>query len=59
MGEVIVSFFNKLDTRKELFSWLQVQSPNLCFDFLMSLLQKGKTMLVAYVSFFNEISKEK
>jgi hypothetical protein len=31
--EVTVSFFNDLDTRKELCSGLRVQSPDLCFIF--------------------------
>jgi hypothetical protein len=33
IGEVIVSFFNKIDTGKELCSRLQVQSPDCCFIF--------------------------
>jgi hypothetical protein len=33
IGEVTVSFFNELDTRKELCSRLQVQSPDFCFIF--------------------------
>jgi hypothetical protein len=33
IGEVTVSFFNELDTGKELCSRLRVQSPNFCFIF--------------------------
>ena len=58
-GEVVVSFFNDLDTRKELCSRLWVQSPNIHFIFLMRLLQKIKTTLKAFVSFFNELATEK
>jgi hypothetical protein len=32
-GEVTVSFFNELDTRKELCSRLWVESPDFCFIF--------------------------
>jgi hypothetical protein len=44
-GEVIVSFFNELDTGKELCSRFQVSRlliPRLLFQFLMSLLQRRK-----------------
>ena len=33
MGEVIVSFFNELDTRKELCSRILGSSPDSCFIF--------------------------
>jgi hypothetical protein len=33
IGEVTVSFFNEIDTGKELYSGLQVQSPDCCFIF--------------------------
>jgi hypothetical protein len=32
-AEVTISFFNEIDTRKELCSGLQVQSPDFCFIF--------------------------
>jgi hypothetical protein len=41
-GEVIVSFFNELDTGKELCSRFQVRSLDCCFIFLMRLLQRRK-----------------
>jgi hypothetical protein len=59
MGKVIVSFFNELDTGKELCSKLWVESQDLCFIFLTSLLHRGKTMLLVFVSFFNELATEK
>jgi hypothetical protein len=49
---VTISFFNELDTGKELFS-------RPLFHFLTSLPQRRETMLVASVSFFNELSIEK
>ena len=47
-----VSFFNELDTGKELCS-------DPLFHFLMRLLQRRETMLVTFVSFFNELATEK
>ena len=51
-GEVIVSFFNELDTGKELCS-------RSLFHFLTSLPQRRETMLVTSVLFFNELAIEK
>jgi hypothetical protein len=49
---VTVSFFNDLDTGKELCS-------DLLFHFLTSFPQRRKIVLVTSVSFFNELSTEK
>jgi hypothetical protein len=51
-GEVTVSFFNELDTGKELCSRLWVQS---LFHFLRACYRE-KTMLKTSVSFFNELA---
>jgi hypothetical protein len=55
---VTISFFNILDTEKELSSGLQVQSLDFCFIF-NELAKERKTMLKDFVSFFNKISTEK
>jgi hypothetical protein len=57
-GEVTVSFFNELDTGKELCSRLWVQSPDFV-SFFNELATERKTMLKASVSFFNELATEK
>jgi hypothetical protein len=58
-GEVIVSFFNELDTGKELCS-------RPLFHFLTSFPQRRKTMLIGsrfnphiFVSFFNDLATER
>jgi hypothetical protein len=48
-GEVIVSFFNELDTGKELCLGFQVRSPDCCFIFFNELATEKKTMLKASV----------
>jgi hypothetical protein len=55
---VTVSFFNELDTGKELCSGLWVQSPDFV-SFFNELATERKTMLKAFVSFFNELATEK
>jgi hypothetical protein len=54
---VTVSFFNELDTEKELCSGLSI--PRLLFHFLTSLLQRGKLCSKTSVSFFNELATER
>jgi hypothetical protein len=55
---VIVSFSNELDIGKKLCSGFRVRSPDCCFIF-NELATERKTMLKAFVSFFNELSIEK
>jgi hypothetical protein len=57
-GEVTVSFFNELDTRKEICSRLWVQSLDFV-SFFNEISTERKTMLITSVSFFNELSTEK
>jgi hypothetical protein len=57
-GEVTVSFFNELDTGKELCSRLRVQSPDFV-SFFNEIATERKTMLVTFVSFFNELVTKK
>jgi hypothetical protein len=57
-GEVIVSFFNELDTGKELCSRLWVQSP-ISVSFFNELAIERKTMLIVSVSFFNELPQRR
>jgi hypothetical protein len=53
-GEVIVSFFNELDTGKELCSRFRFD-PQIVVSFFNELATEKKTML-ASVSFFNELA---
>ena len=54
-GEVTVSFFNELDTGKELCSRFWVQS-QISVSFFNELATERKTMLMASISFFNKLS---
>jgi hypothetical protein len=55
---VTVSFFNELDTGKELCSGLGF-NPQIVVSFFNELATERKTMLKASVSFFNELATEK